>query len=309
MRRDELGELAAFAAVAEERSFTRAAARLGLSQSTLSQTVSVLEARLGLRLLARTTRSVRPTEAGQDLLETLIPAFRDIDARLLALAELRDRPSGTIKLTTVKSPYLSIILPKLTTFLASYPDVKVEVIVDDKFTDIVAAGFDAGIRFGGYVEKDMVSVPIGPDVRAAVVAAPSYWARFPMPKTPHDLAQHDCINFRTASAGGIFHWRFWDKGKPIEVKVCGRLTVNDGDVLEASALAGQGLAYLFEDQIDNHIRSGRLVPCLEAWCPPFPGYALYYASRKHKPAALSSFVDHVRYRPDCSPSKAGAAPR
>jgi DNA-binding transcriptional LysR family regulator len=296
MKRDELGELAAFLMVAEARSFTRAAARMGLSQSTLSQTIGNLEARLGLRLLARTTRSVRTTNAGQQLLETLQPAFEDIEARMRALGELRDRPAGTIRLTTIKSPALTIVLPALSGFLATYPEVSVEISVNDAFTDIVAEGFDAGIRFGEHVEKDMVAVPIGPDVRAAVVASPSYFSRHPPPHSPHDLASHNCINFRMASAGEIYRWRFWEDGRPFDVKVAGGLTVNEGEVLTAAALAGQGLAYIFEDHVAGHLASGRLVRCLETWCPPFPGYYLYYPSRRQKPAALSPFIDLLRYR-------------
>lgn len=296
MKREDLSDLAAFLAVAEEQSFTRGAARLGLSQATLSQTISNLEQRLGVRLLARTTRSVRTTEAGQRLLETLRPAFADIDAEMRSLAELSDTPSGTIRLTTIRYPARALVLPALTRFHRAFPGVKVEISIEDAFTDIVAGGFDAGIRFGQQVEKDMVAVPIGPDARAAVVASPDYFTRYPKPLSPHDLARHDCINFRMASASNIFRWRFWDNGRPLDVKVDGTLTVNDGDILEDAALAGQGLAYIFEDQVTNHLRSGRLLRCLEDWCPPSPGYHLYYPTRRQKPAALTALIDMLRYR-------------
>ena len=296
MKREDLGDLAAFLAVAEEQSFTRGAARLGLSQATLSQTISNLEQRLGVRLLARTTRSVRTTEAGQRLLETLRPAFADIDAEMRSLAELSDTPSGPIRLTTIRYPARALMLPALTRFHKAFPGVKVEISIEDAFTDIVAGGFDAGIRFGQQVEKDMVAVPIGPDARAAVVASPDYFTRYPKPVSPHDLARHDCINFRMASASNIFRWRFWDNGRPLDVKVDGTLTVNDGDILEDAALAGQGLAYIFEDQVTDHLRSGRLLRCLEEWCPPSPGYHLYYPTRRQKPAALTALIDMLRYR-------------
>ncbi|MET3900332.1 DNA-binding transcriptional LysR family regulator [Devosia sp. UYZn731] len=296
MKREDLSDLAAFVAVAEECSFTRGAARLGLSQATLSQTVSNLERRLGIRLLARTTRSVRTTEAGQRLLDTLRPAFASIDEQVQALAALSDTPSGTIRLTSIRYPAMALVLPALPDFLKAYPGVKLEISVDDAFTDIVAGGFDAGIRFGHQVEKDMVAVPIGPDARAAVVATPSYFERHPKPDSPRDLHLHDCINFRLASAGNIFRWQFWENGRPLEVKVDGALTVNDGDTLEAAVIAGIGLAYIFEDQVADHLTSGRLIRCLEAWCPPLPGYHLYYPTRRQKTPALTALIDTLRLR-------------
>lgn len=296
MKREDLSDLVAFVAVAEERSFTRGAARLGLSQATLSQTVSNLERRLGVRLLARTTRSVRTTEAGQRLLETLRPAFASIDEQMQALAALSDTPSGTIRLTAIRYPAMALVLPALPDFLKAYPGVKVEISVDDAFTDIVAGGFDAGIRFGHQVEKDMIAVPIGRDARAAVVATPSYFERYPKPDSPHDLHMHDCINFRMASAGNIFRWQFWENGRSLEVKVDGALTVNDGDALEAAVTRGLGLAYIFEDQVAHHLTSGRLVRCLDAWCPSLPGYHLYYPTRRQKTPALTALIDILRLR-------------
>ena len=296
MNREELSDLVIFKAVAEENSFTRASVRLGLSQSTVSQIITNFEARLGVRLLARTTRSVRMTEAGRLLLDAVQPAFADLDARLGALADLRDKPSGTIRITTITQPALAIVLPMLPAFAEEYPDVKVELSFNDAFTDIVAGGFDAGIRFGEHVEKDMVGVPIGPDMRAAIVASPAYFARYGVPATPRDLSLHNCIRFRLASMGDIYRWRFWENGNPIDAKVEGFLTVNDGNAVVEAALSGLGLAYLFEDRIAELIAAGRLVRCLVDWCPPFPGYYLYYSSRRQKPAALSVFIDRLRYR-------------
>lgn len=296
MRRDDLSDLAVFLAVAEEQSFTRGASRLGLSQATLSQTISNFEQRLGYKLLARTTRSVRTTEAGQRLLEKLQPAFADIDAEMRMLAETSDTPSGSIRLTTILHPAQVTLLPALEGFRKAYPRVRIEISVDHAFVDIVAGGFDAGIRFGHRVEKDMIAVPIGPPSRAAVVATPDYFERHPRPSNPRDLVQHDCINFRMASAGEIFRWRFWENGQPLDVKVDGMLTVNDGAVLEQATLAGQGLAYIFEDLVEAHLRSGRLVRCLEDWCPPSPGYHLYYPARRQKTPALAALVETLRYR-------------
>lgn len=296
MKREDLSDLAVFLAVAEERSFTRGAIRLGLSQATLSQTVSNLERRLGIRLLARTTRSVRTTEAGERLLETLRPALADLDAQIQTLAAMSDTPTGTLRLTTIGYPARALVLPALSGFHKAYPGVKLEISVDDAFTDIVAGGFDAGIRFGHRVEKDMIAVPIGPDIRVAVVATPNYFERCSKPENPRDLSRHDCINFRLASAGNIFRWQFWDKGRLLDVKVDGSLTVNDGDTLEAAALCGLGLAYLFEDQVTPHLESGALVRCLEKWCPPAPGYHLYYPTRRQKTPALAALVETLRYR-------------
>jgi DNA-binding transcriptional LysR family regulator len=296
MKREDLSDLAAFVAVAEERSFTRGASRLGLSQATLSQTVSSLERRLGITLLARTTRSVRPTEAGQRLLETLKPAFASIDEQVQALTAMSSTPSGTIRLTTIRYPAKAYVLPALLGFRRAYPNVKVEISLDDAFTDIVAGGFDAGIRFGHHVEQDMIAVPIAPDARAAVVATPEYFERFPKPANPRDLAMQDCINFRMASAGSISRWQFWESGRPLEVKVEGSLTVNDGDALEAAVLSGLGLAYIFEDQVAEHLGSGRLVRCLEDWCPALPGYHLYYPTRRQKTPALEALIEALRFR-------------
>lgn len=296
MKKEDVRDLIVFQAVAEEQSFTRAAARVGLTQPTLSQIVSDLEQRMGVKLIARTTRSVRTTEAGQRLLETIQPAFSQISDQMKALADSGDTPSGKLRLTTTKHPALSMLLPALTVFGERHPGVKVEIVVDDAFTDIIAGGFDAGIRFGEHLEKDMIRVPIGPDVRAAVVASPDYVARHGTPHAPKELTFHNCINFLMPSLGGVFRWRFWENGRPFEVKVEGALTVNDGDVLVAAAAGGQGMAYIFEDHVYDLLASGRLVRCLEDWCPPFPGYYLYYPDRKQKTPALAALIDIISYR-------------
>ncbi|MDQ2105497.1 LysR family transcriptional regulator [Azospirillum isscasi] len=296
MNRNDLSDLAAFAVVAEEGSFTRAAARLGMSQSALSHAMKALEDRLGLRLLARTTRSVSTTEAGQRLLRTLRPALDDIAAGLAAVGELREKPAGTIRITTGKHAAVRLMWPALSRFLADFPEVQVELSIDSSLTDIVASRFDAGVRLGEQVEKDMIAVRIGPDIRAAIVGAPSYFARRPVPCAPQDLAGHDCINYRFTASGAVYVWEFEEKGQPINVRVSGSLVSNDMDVILAAALDGRGLAYVFEDEVAEHIAAGRLVRVLDDWCKPFPGYYLYYPSRRQIPPALAALVDALRYR-------------
>ncbi|MET0273741.1 MAG: LysR family transcriptional regulator [Phenylobacterium sp.] len=297
MRREELGDLTAFLAVAEARSFTRAAAKLGTSQSALSHTVSRLEARLGIRLLTRTTRSVAPTEAGERLIETLRPALDDIDARLQALTELRDKPAGTLRLTTSKHAAEAILWPVLELLLKAYPDVNVELSIDQSLTNIVAERYDAGVRLGEQVEKDMIAVRIGPDISMAVVGSPAYFATHPIPKTPHDLTQHTCINLRLPTAGSLYAWEFEKDGRALNVRVEGQLVLNYIPlVLEASA-AGLGLACVLDDQVQAHLADGRLVRVLEDWCPPFSGYHLYYPSRRQPSAAFALMVDALRHRP------------
>ncbi|HWX51404.1 MAG TPA: LysR family transcriptional regulator [Roseomonas sp.] len=296
MPRTERNDLDAFLAVARERSFTRAAAKLGVSQSALSQTVRALEARLGLRLLTRTTRSVAPTEAGERLLRTLGPAFDQIDATLSALSEFREKPSGTIRITAGEHPVETILMPALERLLPDYPDIKIEVDVDNTLTDLVAGRYDAGIRFGEQVAKDMIAVRIGPDMRMAVVGAPSYFARRPRPKVPQDLTEHACINIRLPTHGSLYAWEL-EKGKQeLRVHVEGPLVFNYPPLLLRSALTGLGLACVFEDQVQEHIAEGRLVRVLADWCPPFPGYHLYYPSRRQPMPAFSLLVDALRYR-------------
>jgi DNA-binding transcriptional LysR family regulator len=296
MKRDELNDLAAFVVVADQRSFTRAASALGMSPSALSHAMKALEARLGVRLLARTTRSVAPTEAGDRLLMTLRPAFEDIGAGLTALNGLRDKPSGTVRLTTFKYAATTVILPMLPGFLATYPDIQVEVTIDDGLTDIVAGRYDAGIRFGEKVAKDMIAVRVGPDVQTIVVGSPAYLDRHPAPVTPQDLARHRCINYRLATAGGLYLWEFEDADRPFQMRVDGPLVFNDGDMILAAVLAGQGLGYLFEDQVAEHVAAGRLVQVLAGWCPSFPGCYLFYPSRRQTPPALAALVEALRIR-------------
>ena len=296
MRRDELGDLSAFATVAEERSFTRAAARLGTSQSALSHIVRRLEGRLGVRLLARTTRSVSPTEAGERLLRALRPALDEIDAGLAGLSELRDKPAGTIRVTAGRHAAETLLWPALARLLPEYPDIVVEICVDEALTDIVAERFDAGIRLGEQVAKDMIAVRIGPEMRMAVVAAPAYLAGRKPPRTPHDLAGHSCINYRFPTLGGLYAWEFEKNGRELKVRVEGPLILNDTALAIEAALAGLGLAYLPEDRAAPHLADGRLVELLADWSPPFPGYHLYYPSRRQPSPAFALLVETLRYR-------------
>ena len=296
MRRDELGDLTAFLAVAEERSFTRAAARLGTSQSSLSQTVRRLEARLGLRLLARTTRSVAATEAGDQLIETLRPAFDEIDAKLTALSELREKPAGTIRITTSQHAAEAILWPAVARLLLNYPDLRVELSIDATLTDVVAERYDAGVRLGEQVAKDMIAVRIGPDMRMAVVGAPSYFAERPAPKTPHDLNHHTCINIRLPTLGGLYPWEFRKNGRELNVRVDGRLVFNEMPMVLRAAIEGFGLACVLEEQAAHLIAEGRLVRVLADWCPPFSGYHLYYPSRRQLSPAFAVLVEALRYR-------------
>lgn len=296
MRREELADLSAFVTVAEERSFTRAAARLGTSQSALSHTIRRLETRLGVRLLARTTRSVVATEAGERLLRTLRPAFDDIDSELAALTELRDKPAGTIRITSTGQAARSVLWPVLEKLLPQHPDVHVELSVDSSLTDIVTERFDAGIRIGEQVAKDMIAVRIGPDLRMAAVAAPSYFARRPPPRTPQDLAGHDCINLRLRTSGGLYAWELDKDDRELKIRVEGQLVLNDVDMIVTAASAGFGIAFLPEDHFREAIADGRLVRVLEDWCPPFPGYHLYYPSRRQMTPAFALLVEALRYR-------------
>ncbi len=297
MRRTELGDLASFLAVAEEHSFTRAAAKLGTSQSSLSHTVRRLESRLGLRLLTRTTRSVATTEAGDRLIETLRPALGEIDGRLTALTELREKPAGTIRLTAGEHAAESILLPVLARLLPHYPDIRIEVSVDLSLTDIVTERFDAGIRLGEQVAKDMIAVPVGPEMRMAVVGSPTYFAKNPAPKTPQHLAQHACINLRLPTRGGLYAWEFEKGGRALNVRVEGQLVFNTAAMIRRAALAGMGLACVLEHTVQAEIKDGRLVRVLGDWCPPFAGYHLYYPSRRQQSPAFALLVDALRYRP------------
>ena len=296
MRREELADLSAFVVIAEERSFTRAAAKLGTSQSALSFTVRRLEERLGVRLLSRTTRSVAPTEADERLLRTLGPALDKIGGELAALSELREKPAGTIRITAGEHAAQAVLWPALATLLPHYPDIKVELITDYGLTDIVAERYDAGVRLGEQVARDMIAVRVGPDFRWAVVGAPSYFAKRTRPKRPQDLTAHDCINLRLPTYGGLFAWEFEKRGRELKVRVEGQLVFSNLALRLNAALAGLGLAYLPEDQVQTHLAAGRLIRVLDDWCAPFPGYHLYYPSRRQSTPAFALLVDALRFR-------------
>jgi DNA-binding transcriptional LysR family regulator len=295
MQRADLHDLLAFLAVGRERSFTKAAAKLGVSQSTLSHTIRDLEARLGVRLLTRTTRSVSPTEAGERLLRTVGPRFEEIDAELGAVSELREKPAGTIRITATEYAADAILLPKLAKLLPVYPDIKVEIIIDYGLTDIVAQRYDAGVRSGEQVAKDMIAVRIGPDMRMAIVGAPSYFKTRPEPEKPQDLIHHNCVTLRLPS-GGLYAWELEKGGRELRVRVEGQLTCNTTTQMLNAALAGLGLAYVPEGLAQPHLAKGRLRRVLEDWCPPYSGYHLYYPSRRQSSAAFTLLVDALRHR-------------
>ena len=293
MVRDELSVLSAFLVVAEERSFTRAAKRIGVTQSALSHAIRGLEEQIGVRLLARTTRSVAPTEAGEELLAHLRPALGDIRGALDHLSALRDRPAGRVRLLVSPLAATAVLAPKLGQFARDYPDVVLDVTTDESRVDLVAAGFDAGIHFGEFIEQDMVAVRVSPDPRPAIVGSPTYFQSHPKPKSPRDLLNHRCINFRHGSHG-IYRWEF-DKGKQsLTVAVNGPLVVDDVELMIRAAIDGVGLAFVSDDRTAHHVASGALVRVLEDWCPPFPGFFLYYPSRRQQPAAVSALIDTLR---------------
>ncbi|MDW5314443.1 LysR family transcriptional regulator [Rhizobium sp. PL01] len=297
MPRQSINDLAAFIAVARERSFTKAAARLGVSQSALSHTISGLEKRLGLRLLSRNTRSVSPTPAGARLLDTVGPRMDEIESELAALSEFRDKPAGTIRITAGEHAAEAVLWPALAKLLLHYPDINAEVIVDYGLTDIVAERYDAGVRVGEQVAKDMIAVRIAPDMRMAVVGSPAYFTDRPKPETPHDLTGHSCINMRLPTYGGLYVWEFEKDGHELRVRVEGRLVFNNIALRVNAALEGLGLTYLPEDVVQPHIADGRLIRVLDDWCLPFSGYHLYYPSRKQPSAAFILLVNALRYRP------------
>lgn len=296
MARENVNDLLAFLAVAKDRSFTKAAAKLGVSQSALSHTIRGLEERLGLRLLTRTTRSVAPTEAGERLVRSVGPRFEEIDAELAALSALREKPAGTIRISAGEHSAVTLLWPALAKLLPKYPDIKVEIIVDYGLTDIVAERYDAGVRLGEQVAKDMIAVRIGPDMRFAVVGAPSYFEKRSRPKKPQDLTAHHCINLRLPTYGGIFPWEFEKGGRELKVRVEGQFVFNNLALRMNAALAGSGLAYVPEDQIRDHVAKGRLIRVLADWCPAFSGYHLYYPSRRQASPAFALLVDTLRYR-------------
>jgi DNA-binding transcriptional LysR family regulator len=296
VRREELGDLAAFLAVAQEQSFTRAAAKLGTSQSALSHTVRRLEERLQVRLLTRTTRSVSTTEAGKRLLDTVGPAIDSIEQQLENLSEFRDRPSGTIRITTPDHAAQTVLWPVVDRYLRQYPDVHIEIDADTSLTDIVSERFDAGVRLGEQVAKDMIAVRIGPQLRMAVIAAPSYFAAHGKPKTPHDLTSHKCINLRMRTSGGLYVWEFEKGGQQLNVRVEGQITFNGAAPILQAVQAGHGIAYVMEDRAKPLLDSGAAVRVLESWCPSFDGYHLYYPSRRQPTPAFSLLVEMLRFR-------------
>ncbi len=296
MARDSLTDLSAFLAVAREGSFTRAADQLGVSQSALSHTIRNFEARLGLRLLTRTTRSVAPTEAGERLIRSAGPRLEEIEAELAALSDLRDKPAGTIRITCGEHSAESILWPVLRKLLPDYPDIHVELSVDYGLTDIVAERFDAGVRLGEQVAKDMIAVRIGPEVRMVVVGAPGYFARRGRPQVPQDLTSHACINLRLPTRGGLYAWEFERDGHELRVRVDGQLVFNTTPLIQQAALDGLGLAFLPFDRVGGAIKAGRLECVLDDWCPPFPGYHLYYPSRRQNSPAFALLVEALRYR-------------
>jgi len=294
--RENINDLWAFVAVAKDRSFTRAAARLGVAQSSLSRTIQKLEEQLGVRLLTRTTRSVSPTEAGERLLDKVLPRLDEIEAELLALRELRERPAGTVRITCSEHAVETVIWPKLAGVLRDYPDIKVEISIEHSFTDIAADGFDAGVRLGESIEKDMIAVRIGPDQRLIAVGSPEYLCAHAPPATPQDLVAHTCINLRLATQGGLYAWEFERDGRPVRVRVDGQLTFNTIRPIVAAALAGYGIAFIPEDSVAGHIVSGELVQVLDEWCQPISGFHLYYPSRRQNSAAFQTVVAMLRHR-------------
>ncbi|MBX5172999.1 LysR family transcriptional regulator [Rhizobium sp. NZLR1b] len=296
MPRPAVNDLIAFLAVARAQSFTKAAGKLGVSQSALSHTIRGLEERLGLRLLTRTTRSVSPTEAGERLLASIGPRLDEIESELAALSAFREKPAGTIRINAGEHAANAVLWPALEKLLPDYPDIHVEIIVDYGLTDIVAERYDAGVRLGEQVAKDMIAVRIGPDMSMAVVGAPAYFDNRATPLTPQELTDHNCINLRLPTYGGVYAWEFEKDGHALRVRVEGQLVFNNIALRLNAVLAGLGLAYLPEDAVQAHFADGRLVRVLEDWCPPFPGYHLYYPSRRHASPAFALVVDALRYR-------------
>ncbi len=294
MVRENLGDLQAFVVVARERSFTRAAARLGVSRSALSHAMSALEARLGMRLLARTTRSVSVTEAGTKLLGVVESRLDDIETELASLSSLRDKPAGTVRITAHDHAVQTILWPRLLPLLRKYPDVRVEISVDYGMTDIAAERFDAGVRSGSRVDKDMIAVRIAPDLRMGVAASPDYFKRAGQLKTPRDLVHHRCINLRLPTHGGLYAWEFEKDGQLLQIRVDGQAVFNNTLLMLQAALDGIGLCYVPLDLLQPHIEAGRLTPALKAWWPTFPGYHLFYASRRHVAPALALVVEALR---------------
>lgn len=294
MARRNLNDLLAFVTVAREGSFTRAGAVLGVSQSALSQAIGQLEARLEIRLLARTTRSVSPTAAGERLLQAIGHRFDEIEAELEALTEMRDKPAGTVRITCTDHALKKILMPKLSPLLREYPEIKLEFDINYGLRDIVADRFDAGVRLGDYVDKDMIALPISKPMRMIPVASPEYFRVHPVPLAPGDLTAHRCINYRSSGSGGLYAWEFERDGRRMNVRVEGPLILNTSEHILDAALAGLGLGFLLEDECATHVEEGRLVPVLADWCQPFPGYHLYYPSRRQISPAFRMVIDALR---------------
>ena len=303
MPRQSINDLVALRTIVRERSFTRAAAQIGVSPSALSHSIRALEERVGVRLLTRTTRSVAPTAAGERLVGAVGPHLDGIDAELAALAGLRDRPAGTIRITTGIHAAQTILWPALADLLPAYPDVEVEIAVDTGFVDIVAERFDAGIRLGETIGQDMIAVRIGPDMRMAAVTSPAYLAGLPAPATPRDLADHRCVNLRFPTHGGLYAWEFEHDGRELSVRVGGQVVVNDIALARRAALDGAGIAYLPEDYVADDLTEHRLVRLLAEWCPPFPGYHLYYPSRRQLAPAMTLLIEALRYNQSVAPMR------
>lgn len=296
MNRENVADLIAFITIAQERSFTRAAARLGVSQSALSHALSRLEKRLGVRLLTRSTRSVSPTDAGERLLATVEPRFQEVDTALEQVSEFRDKPAGTIRLTAGEHAVNAVLWPRLQDFTRDYPDIQLEIIAENGFVDIVAQRYDAGVRLGEQLAKDMIAVRIGPDWRMAVVGSPSYFEGRQLPLTPQDLTDHVCINLRLPTYGGHYAWEFEQDGRRLNVRVEGQLAFGNSTHILSAALFGAGLACIPEDIVQHHVEAGRLIRVLEGWMPTFDGYHLYYPSRRQTSPAFSRLIEALRYR-------------
>lgn len=293
MNRAQLSQLAVLATVAQCGSFRGAARELAIAPSAVSHAVSSLEARLGVRLLARSTRSVAPTEEGAQLLERLRPALSEIDLALESAVEARDRPAGNLRLTVPHTAAHLALTPRLGAFASAYPDIVLEIVIEDRFTDVVEGGFDAGVRLGESLQRDMIAVRIGPDLRGAVVGAPTYFATMPRPRHPHDLVDHRCLRFRFSS-GILYRWEFEKDGEEIELAVQGPLILDEDDLIANAAVDGAGLAFLFEDYVREALAAGKLIRVLEDWCPTFEGFFVYYPSRRQMRPALRAFVDFFK---------------
>jgi DNA-binding transcriptional LysR family regulator len=296
MARDNINDILVFLAVARERSFTRAAAKLGMTQSALSHIVRSLEARLGVRLLTRTTRSVSPTEAGERLLQNVAPRIEEIEAEIAAVSDLGDKPAGTVRITAIDHVVDTILWPRLAPILPQYPDLHVEINSEYRLVDIAAERYDIGVRYGDQVDKDMIAVRLTPDVPTMIVGSPAYFAWHTVPASPQDLMKHNCITLRLVGSGGIYAWELEDEGKPMEVRVRGQAVFTTGTHMVNAALSGAGLAFITEDLARDHVREGRLVSVMQDWCPKFPGLHAYYPSRRHSSRALGLVIDAIRHQ-------------